>query len=400
MIRTFWIKVIYLVILTAAALFSVLYLGPFSVILLILLITVPVLMFLCLVYIRFNLKVSVQNTSNAYRRGMPQNIRLVVKNTGFLPVSRAATSIKCICHMTNTEVPVTLTFPIAARNTTTAEFSVFIPHCGRTSVSIKKLVFTDYIHLFNMRCRSDSQAELLVLPAAVDIDFPISLPGSETDEESSLYSKLKAGDDPSEVYRIREYQPGDLQKRIHWKLSCRTDTVWVKEYSFPIQHRAAVILDYSYPDDNSLNALDNALEAAFALSCAFVRQEVPLKIYWMNSQSGKLLWNEVNSETELNDCFSEILYYKPSAETEDTVRQLLEISSVRSTNAVYYFTPVLNKNNINMLSADLKSSRLHVLTSSSLSANVGDDVHVLHIDEKNICQVLKNFSAPREVNEK
>ena len=120
----------------------------------------------------------------------------------------------------------------------------------------------------------------------------------------------------------------------------------------------------------------------------------------MNSQSGKLLWNEVNSETVLNDCFSEILYYKPSADTEDTVRQLLEISSVRSTNAVYYFTPVLNKNNINMLSADLKSSRLHVLTSSSLSANVGDDVHVLHIDEKNICQVLKNFSAPREVNEK
>ncbi len=400
MIRTFWIKVIYLVILAAAALFSVLYLGPFSVILLIILMTVPFLMLLCLVYIRFHLKVSVQNTSNAYRRGSPQTIQLIVRNTGLLPVSRAAASIKCICHMTNTEVPVTLTFPIAARNTTTAEFSVFIPHCGRTTVSVKKLIFTDYIHLFNMRCRSNSETDLLVLPSVIDIDFPISLPGSETDEESSLYSKLKAGDDPSEVYRIREYQPGDLQKRIHWKLSCRTDTVWVKEYSFPIQHRAAVILDYSYPDNNSLNALDIALEAAFALSCAFVRQEIPLKIYWMNSQASKLLWNEINSETELNDCFSEILYYKPSRDAEDTIRQLLEISSVRSTNAVYYFTPVLNRKNINMLSADLKSSRLHVMTADASSEKAGADVHVLHIDENNIYKVLRNFSAPREVNEK
>lgn len=399
MIKSLWIKIVYIVILAAAALFSVLYLGPFSMILLIILLTIPVIMFICLIYIKFNLKVSVKNTGSTYRRGSPQNIRIMVKNTGFLPVSRAVASVKCVCHMTDTEVPITLTFPIAARNTTTAEFSVFIPHCGKTTIVVKKILFSDYIHLFNMRIRGNSQTDLLVLPAGMDVDFNIALAGSETDEESSIYSKLKAGDDPSEVYRIREYQPGDLQKRIHWKLSCRTDTVWVKEYSFPIQHRAAVILNYSYPENGSLDALDIALETAYTLSSAFVKQEIPLKIYWLNSQSGQLLWNEINSETELNDCFSEILCYKPSYDANEAVKQLLEISYLRTTNAVYYSTPDIDVKSINLLASNLKTSRLHVLTSEISQALSDSDIHILHIDEKNICKALRTLSDLREVNE-
>ena len=40
--------------------------------------------------------------------------------------------------------------------------------------------------------------------------------------ESDSYSTIKGGDDPSEVFAIREYREGDRLQRIHWKLSYET----------------------------------------------------------------------------------------------------------------------------------------------------------------------------------
>ncbi|MBQ8687665.1 MAG: DUF58 domain-containing protein [Ruminococcus sp.] len=397
MMRTIWMKIIYFILLLAAALFSVLYLEPFSILLLLILLLIPILMLLSNIYIRFHLRVSLQLTGSTYHRGTPQAVQLTIRNSGFLPVGRAVASINWISMMSDTKIPVSLTFPIPARNVTTVEFRISASHCGLTKMRMQWMQFTDYIHLFGWKMHVHPEAELLVLPGGKELDFPLSVPGSETDEESNIYSKLKPGDDPSEVYRIREYQPGDLQKRIHWKLSCRTDTVWVKEYSFPIQHRAAVVIDYSCGQTASAAAMDTALEAAFTLCAAFVRQEIPLMLYWLDAASGQLVWNELHTPSDLNDCFGTLLRQLPAKENTALLEQLSEQPALRSTNAIWYCTPCDVLSEMQKLSGIFKENRLHVLTARKADTEEKRPEHIYFIDEGSVEDTLRGIYCSGEV---
>ena len=57
---------------------------------------------------------------------------------------------------------------------------------------------------------------------------------NETSADSDRFSTYKKGDDPSEIFDIREYADGDKIQRIHWKLSSKTGDLMVKEGSLPL----------------------------------------------------------------------------------------------------------------------------------------------------------------------
>lgn len=395
--NTLWMKILYTALLIAAALFSALYLKPFSVLLLMILLVIPVLMALSVVYIRLHLKVSLQQTGSTCHRKSPQAVLLVVQNTGLLPVGKAVASILCTCENMEQEIPVSLTFPIPARNTITVEFRMTAAHCGLTRMRLQWMKFSDFFRLFGWKMRVHPETCVLVLPRGEALSHPMHVPGSETDEESNLYSKLKAGDDPSEVYRIREYQPGDLQKRIHWKLSCRTDTVWVKEYSLPLQNRAAVLIDYRLPDKNALDALDIALDTAFTLCLTFIRDEIPLILYWYDHQKKQIVWNELHSAAELSDSLETLLSQHPGGAQTDFLPALSEEASLRNINALFYCTPVWHRTDGEILSKALRENRLHVLTPDTSAREPGNPTFVRYIEEKTVTHVLREIAETREV---
>ncbi len=397
MIYTAWMKIIYILILAAAALFSVLYLEAFSVFLLLILLMIPVFMMLSLVYIRFNLKASLQSTGITYHRSIPQAIQLVISNNGILPVGKAAAQLICRSRITGEEIPVTLIFPIPARNVTTIEFTITVPNCGVTDIVLKRLQFTDYIRLFSWRMRPDFTANVMTLPSGAELGYKLDIPCSETDDESNIYSKLRAGDDPSEVYRIREYQPGDLQKRIHWKLSSRTDTIWVKEYSFPIRQRAAVLVDYTVYPSVPIDSVDTALEAAYSLAAAFIHQSIPTVLYWYNAETDNLEWNELNSMSELNDCFTSLLSQLPSHDSDGFIRQASEQASIRTTNAVYYCTPSFNSEHIAALDKIFRKNRLFVITAEFPSERREITGNVIYVREGSLAGDLQKLSDIGEV---
>ena len=397
MIYTFWMKIVYVILLLAAVLFSILYLRPFSVLLLLILLILPVLMFLSVVYIRLHLKTSIHLTGSTYHRNKPQSVQLIIENTGFLPVGKAVASVVCISSMSGLKIPVRISFPIPARNQTTVEFQVTASHCGLNKMKIQRICFTDYIHLFQWKMRVHSEADLLILPSGTDLNYAFAIPGSETDEESSIYSKRKPGDDPSEVYRIREYQPGDLQKRIHWKLSSRTDTVWVKEYSFPIQHRTAVILDYSVRNTCTAERFDTALETAFTLSTAFIKQNIPLTLYWYDAATEQLVWNELHTLSELNDCFGTILMQPPAQGENTMIKQITEQASLRNINAVWFCTPQYIPEDIQILSGFFQNGRLCVLTAEKPEKDRKPLEYIVYIDQQSISETLRKVSGSEEV---
>lgn len=393
MIRTLWMKTAYIIILIAAALFAVLYLGSFSVILLCILLILPVIFWLSLWYIRFSLDVSIETDSALSHRNMPQFIKLVVKNKSFLPVGKAAAMLVCSGISINKNISATVSFPIPARNVTTVQIRFSAPHCGLTDIKLKYLQITDYIRLFSRKIRYSSETSVLILPCAAEINYELNIPCSPSDEESCIYSKLRPGNDPSEIYRIREYRPGDMPKRIHWKLSSRTDTTWVKEYSLPISQRAAVLVDYSFSPSIPADLMDIALDAAYSISMALIKQEIPVVIYWVSGQSGKILWNEVLSAADLNGCFSALLSHKPVNESDELLKQSSDLTAVHSTNALYYCTPRFDLSEIKSYFRTFKENRLHVITSESSSMQDVPYKNIIFVREGTISEDLRTLSS-------
>lgn len=393
--RTGWMKVIYLALLITAALFSVLYLGAFSMILLLIVLIVPVFMLLSVFYIKLNLRVSIEASGFTCHRNTSQAVRLIVNNRGFLPVVKITAFMTCTSHITGEQTPFTLSFPVSGRNVTSVEFTISVPHCGLTSISAKKLIFTDYIRLFSGRVKCRSDAAMMILPIGSELEYSLNVPCSNTDEESNIYSKIRAGDDPSEVYRIREYQPGDLQKRIHWKLSSRTDTMWIKDYSFPIKKKAAIIANYTVAD--SMDSIDTALEAVYTLSAFLIKQEFPVTLYWLCSSSNHLMWNELNSMAELNNSMNTLLSDEPTENSYELITQLSSDPSVRSTNAVYFCTPSYNEKQYKELSAALKPNCLFALTAEYPDIPVNETDNIVFIREASLADDLRRLEEITEV---
>lgn len=52
-------------------------------------------------------------------------------------------------------------------------------------------------------------------------------------------------EDPNRVVGVRDYQPGDAESRIHWKVSARAGRLQVKEYQPTISLRTALFVDLS-----------------------------------------------------------------------------------------------------------------------------------------------------------
>ena len=76
------------------------------------------------------------------------------------------------------------------------------------------------------------------------------------------------GDDPSEIYQVREYRERDSLKDIHWKLSAREEELMVKERGFPL---GCVVL-IKITEKKMIAGRQNSLQTDFedAGDCCFI----------------------------------------------------------------------------------------------------------------------------------
>lgn len=100
--------------------------------------------------------------------------------------------------------------------------------------------------------------------------------------DSEEYDEKRPGDDPSQIFQIREYREGDRMQRIHWKASARTSQLMVKDYSMPIGSGALVLFDLRVAEDAGMVFLDQAVEYGLAILQGFLNQEYPPRAAWYN----------------------------------------------------------------------------------------------------------------------
>lgn len=262
---------IYLATLVITILFYILYDGNISFMICAFTVLLPIVLtamnFIAKLCIRAELRIDLQKCA----AGQSVPMKLVITNRSFIPVPMAEITICYRMRSGKSEEKMKICTPIFPLNTQTLTAGFSSVHYGVVECRIKSVKIYDFLRIsrFKLSKKRFSQMvyEVTVLPEAVPLNNAIST-YNELGSDSNEFSQTKPGDDPSEIFGIREYAEGDRLSRIHWKLTAKTDELMVKDYSLPLVECCMIVTDFyiNEKDPYGEELYDTELQLSLSLS--------------------------------------------------------------------------------------------------------------------------------------
>lgn len=243
-------------------------------------------------------------------------------------------------------------------------------HCGVTQVRICSAKLYDWLRLFSVTLHAAKEPlELTVLPKLHLVEQapvranPYAMSGEE------VYSAHRAGDDPAELFGVREYLPGDKLNRAHWKLTAKQDALMMKELGLPLDC-STVILTELYDSDgvNAVAEYEATIEAALSVSAKLLEEGRMHYLAWYQPENGSESRLRVESEEQLYEAMGCLLRVRCYPKTEGVVPFYLERYFRESYSNVLYFSPELTGRDRDLLSQEKKNAYLtyfHIVSDDS-----------------------------------
>ena len=124
-------------------------------------------------------------------------------------------------------------------------FSIRSDHCGMLEAHVRDIRYYDWLRLFSVKQKKGAvpaKGRCMIPPETFPVEIVRdSLPVPSQSSEAETLGL--PGNDFSEIYSLRGYEPGDDVKRIHWKLTEKTDEVLVREGSRPQEDEVLLYWD-------------------------------------------------------------------------------------------------------------------------------------------------------------
>ncbi len=266
-------KIRYLAIIVITGLLAILYNEYFMGIIFFTVMLLPFLLFAILSYVYGRLSYDLISIVHVVGKGDTIPISIQLHNPTIFPVSNVNISLgyQNIFSVQKKSYKQNFYVTVDRRSTTTVACNLISEHAGNLSISITRVRIFDYLKLFSLRKSNLNLVKVAVLPRYYELTENYLENSSKMQVESDSFSTYKAGDDPSEVFGIREYREGDRPARIHWKLSRKQNQLMIKDFSEPMNCSVVIFVDMGIPrDEDVLMAVDSILECALSLSYSFM----------------------------------------------------------------------------------------------------------------------------------
>lgn len=301
-------KILFIILILICAAFYILYIWDFALVLLAIMTALPFVMLLSLFIAKrmINVEFILQDRVTAKNVSFP--IQLSLTNKSIFPIGKAEAYIEYYNVFNNAINSFELHMPVQPRNTQRLTFQLSSEFCGIIKVKCVKIYIYDPLRIFRLKIAKNKITEIAVMPESHDITGIVSFT-DRINEDSSLYSQNKPGDDPSEIFDLRDYNPGDKLNRIHWKLSSKKDEFIVKEYSLPIDVPSVIFLDLKcYEDsDYTLSMFDTMVETLLSVSSFLVENERIHTIVYYSAKSRSFENRLISGQDSLSAAMRELL---------------------------------------------------------------------------------------------
>lgn len=321
--------ILYILLFFASALISILYLEFGTMALMGLTVTVPIFMFIFLLILRTRVSVSVDSKNplaekDAIDKPARAVITLSVENRcRLLPVTKGIARVRYENPFSGDKGKLKIRFSVDAGKKRDRRIPVVMYNCGNVAITVEKVRIYDYLNIFAWTIGKHFETQdVLVLSPMKEMYLGKDRWYNETNEDSDRFSLYKKGDDPSEIFNIREYADGDKIQRIHWKLSSKTGDLMVKEGSLPLTKEIHIFIDLCARGEreernHNVNLL---VQGIYSIAMFMIERGIPQAYIWYDKKNGVIQEYSVEHEEELYWMFQEL--FKSSITTKEN--ELLE----------------------------------------------------------------------------
>lgn len=334
--------IIYIFILLAGLLISVICLQYGTVAVMGAFVIVPIFMLIFLVLMWFHTSVEIECKNpvaekDSMEKPARATIALSVENTGkWLPISKGIAWVRYENFFSGEKGRMKVRFSVDTGKRRGRRIPVVIQHCGNVSIQVEKVKIYDYLNLFaaTVGKKFDTQ-DVLVMPPLKEIYLGRDRWYNETNEDSDRYSLYKKGDDPSEIFDIRDFKDGDRIQRIHWKLSSKTGHYMVKDGSLPLAKAIHIFVDLCAADCDKADLL---VQGIYSISMMLMAQGVPQHYIWYDNTNELIQENLIEQEEELFWMFEDLFKCRTTKDPDELIHAYLEWEEGRPKEAGLYLT--------------------------------------------------------------
>lgn len=352
-------KIIYFISLISVMILNLLYRDYQPFIILMLLIILPGLLLLYIAVMRKFLTITLKTDESEAIRGDRPAFEVRIGNKSTLTATNIVIDMKFT--YSNCEDEMERQFVLNAKGVDITKITgkMVLNYCGSLQVTISKAYIYDALKLFKLRIPCNDCASILIMPMLVEPDLYTLYTPANSIFDTQNYSNKTPGDDPSEIFDTREYHEGDNINRVHWKISAKEESLFVKEFSFPISRSNVILLElFQCETQEERKNLDGVYEMAYAIgNFACMREkEFYIAYYCAEDKDLKMIW--INSHEMLLEALGLIIQEKTYDKVAHAL-QAFQMDEIMNCERLYYITSELTGEVITFLD-DAKDGKAFV----------------------------------------
>ncbi|MBR4080034.1 MAG: DUF58 domain-containing protein [Christensenellaceae bacterium] len=218
-------------------------------------IMIPGLSFLLNLYVRKHLRIFIKLPATTAKNSAVMG-KVEFRNDSLLPIVRLFCVITMLNDLTGEQEELLIQASVGAKRKKEHMFLLQGAYCGRLYIPVKSVYIMDYFGMIPLRVQAKSAVRITILPEIFPAEIGERLFSAESEESSAE----RKGDDRTEIFQLREYQPGDDVRQIHWKLSSKLDELILKEPGMPQSRSRLVFWDKRvHGTPSEMNALADSV---------------------------------------------------------------------------------------------------------------------------------------------
>lgn len=311
-------KLRYMLLLAVTGLLAILYDVYYTGIIFLTVALIPFFLFGLLSFCYGQIKAELISDVHVANKGEDIPVTIQLSNPTIFPIPYMKIYLSYRNCFSAQKLSRTLIVPLDYRTSTSVICNLSSQYSGNLEITLDAIKLYDYAKLFSLKRKLHSEIKAAVLPGYYELQESDLLSKNTQLVESDYYSPVKKGDDPSEVFEIREYREGDRLTRIHWKLSSKLNQLMIKEFSFPINCSILLFLNLNIPEgEEVLPYMDAILECALSISYTLAMKGQQHYFAWYDRKQGLVRRLRVAKESDLFEAVDGLLQVQPGSDMTD-----------------------------------------------------------------------------------
>ncbi|MCM1245695.1 MAG: DUF58 domain-containing protein [Roseburia sp.] len=181
----------------------------------------------------------------------------------------------------------------------------YVPaHSGINEVIVEKVRVFNGFSLLHSTVVSGDRRSFLIMPEYKEYPIQPETLYDENEGESDRFSAAKPGNDPTELYDIRTYKPGDKLSHVNWKFTAKNSQLMVQDYGFPIACDTAVFLDVC--GERDMDKLETVSEILYYLMVKFVLVRKIFYVIWKDFREETVKRKMISDNDDIYELFQDL----------------------------------------------------------------------------------------------